>query len=223
MAGAVPTFRNLVEVPAIPDRRATRYAKRLFDIAVCLVLLPIVFPFALVAALGIRFSSPGQVFYLGLRSGLRGRPFRIYKFRTMVVDAEQKGGGTTALNDNRIFPFGRFLRRYKLDELPQLINVLRGEMSLVGPRPELPVYTDQYSEEEQQILSVLPGITDPSSVRFSSLDEIVGTQDADRVFEQTVLPEKNRLRLQYVRTQSFIGDIGIIIMTGWCLVRKIVR
>jgi lipopolysaccharide/colanic/teichoic acid biosynthesis glycosyltransferase len=190
---------------------------------VCLAVLPIVLPVALVVALGVLISSPGPVFYLGTRSGLNGRPFRIFKFRTMVVDAERKGGGTTALNDRRIFPFGRLLRRYKLDELPQLINVLRGEMSLVGPRPELPIYTDQYSDEEREILSVRPGITDLSSLRFSSLDEIVGSDDADRVFEQRVLPEKNRLRLQYVRTQSFTRDMWIIVMTGWCIVRKIFR
>ena len=213
--------KRLVDVSTSPDRCATRGSKRLFDTALCLALLPIIVPFAAVVALGIRISSPGPVFYLGTRSGLNGRPFRIFKFRTMVVDAERKGGGTTALNDRRIFPFGRLLRRYKLDELPQLINVLRGEMSLVGPRPELPLYTDQYSDVEKQILGVRPGITDLSSVRFSSLDEIVGTHDADNVFEQTVLPEKNRLRLQYVRTQTFMGDIWIIIMTGWCIVRKI--
>lgn len=196
-------------------------AKRTFDLVVASLLLLLVLPVILITAAGILVSSPGPVFYLGERTGLNGRRFRIFKFRTMVVDAEQKGGGTTALGDFRIFPFGRFLRRYKLDELPQLLNVLRGEMSLVGPRPELPRYTDRYTEGERIILTVRPGITDLSSIRFSSLDEIVGARDADRVFEEKVLPEKNRLRVRYVETQSFPGDLKILFLTGWCIVRKI--
>ncbi len=196
-------------------------AKRIFDTGVAFVLLLIVLPLALLFAVGILISSPGPIFYLGKRTGFNGRPFLIFKFRTMVVDAERRGGGTTALDDPRIFPFGRFLRRYKLDELPQLLNVLRGEMSLVGPRPELPVYTERYTEAEREILSVLPGITDLSSIRFSSLDEFVGKHDADRMFEENVLPEKNRLRLHYVKSRSFAGDIKILFMTGWCIVRKI--
>lgn len=196
-------------------------AKRIFDLIVTFVLFWLVLPIGLIVAAGIAISSPGPIFYLGQRTGRNGFPFRIFKFRTMVVDAEQKGGGTTALGDSRIFPFGRFLRCYKLDELPQLLNVLRGEMSLVGPRPELPVYTDRYTEEERRILAVRPGITDPSSIRFSSLDEVVGSRDADRVFEERVLPEKNRLRLHYVENQSFAGDLKVLFMTGWCIVRKI--
>ena len=126
------------------------------------------------------------------------------------------------MNDPRIFPFGYFLRNYKIDELPQLLNVLRGEMSLVGPRPELPAYTERYSAEEQAILSVPPGITDYSSIRFSALDQMVGESDADGVFERCVLPEKNRLRLKYVRTRSFWGDVKILVLTVWCIVRKLV-
>ena len=198
-------------------------AKRIFDIVVAFVLSLVILPIASIAAAGVAIASPGPIFYLGQRTGWNGRPFRIFKLRTMVVDAERKGGGTTALADPRIFPFGRFLRRYKLDELPQLLNVLRGEMSLVGPRPELPMYTDRYTEKERMSLAVRPGITDLSSIRFSSLDEVVGARDADRIFEENVLPEKNRLRLQYVQTQSFGGDIKILFMTGWCIVRKIFR
>jgi len=197
------------------------FAKRIFDIVVAFVLLVLAIPFLLIAAVGVAIASPGPVFYFGERTGRHGRPFRIFKFRTMVVDAERKGGGTTALGDPRIFPFGRFLRRFKWDELPQLLNVLRGEMSLVGPRPELPLYTDRYTEKERKILSVRPGITDLSSMRFSSLDEVVGARDADRMFEEQVLPEKNRLRLHYVETQSFALDLKILCMTVWCIVRKL--
>ena len=196
-------------------------SKRIFDIVGASILLIAVIPFLLFFALVILISSSGPVFYLGQRTGLNGRPFLIFKFRTMIVDAERKGGGTTAFGDKRIFPFGRFLRRYKLDELPQLLNVLRGEMSLVGPRPELPKYTDQYTAKERKILTVRPGITDLSSIRFSSLDKIVGDRDADEMFEKKVLPEKNRLRLQYVETQSLIGDLKILLLTVWCILRKI--
>jgi lipopolysaccharide/colanic/teichoic acid biosynthesis glycosyltransferase len=141
----------------------------------------------------------------------------------MVVDAESQGGGTTALDDPRVFSLGRRLRRAKLDELPQLLNVILGEMSLVGPRPELPRYTDRYDAEQRAILSVRPGITDYSSIRFSSLDTIVGSKDADRSFEEFVLPEKNRLRLEYVRTRSFLGDLRILWLTAWCVARKMVH
>lgn len=198
-------------------------AKRLFDIGVALTLLALTLPLWLAIAIGIRISSPGPIFYRGRRTGRGGREFRILKFRTMIVDAERVGGGTTALGDARVFPFGRLLRGWKLDELPQFWNVLCGEMSLVGPRPELAAYTDRYTQDERAILSVLPGITDLSSIRFSSLDEVVGKENADRVFEERVLPEKNRLRLEYVRTRTFLGDLRILAMTGLCIVRKILR
>jgi lipopolysaccharide/colanic/teichoic acid biosynthesis glycosyltransferase len=196
--------------------------KRVFDVIIAGTLFLLTLPIWVIVASGIYCSSPGPVLYWGTRTGWRGRPFRILKFRTMVVDAERQGGGTTALNDPRIFSFGRFLRDYKIDELPQLLNVLRGEMSLVGPRPELHKYTERYSAEERAILSVLPGITDYSSIRFSALDQMVGESDADGVFERCVLPEKNRLRLKYVRTRSFWVDVKILVLTVWCVVRKLV-
>ena len=196
-------------------------AKRLFDVVGASILVLLTLPLWLVIMAGILVSASRPIFFRGLRTGLRGRPFRILKFRTMVIDAERKGGGTTALNDPRVFPFGRLLRRWKLDELPQLLNVICGEMSLVGPRPELPMYTDRYSPTEMEILSVRPGITDPCSIRFSSLDEVVGTDAADQVFEQKVLPEKNRLRLDYVRTRTFLGDLKILTLTILCVGRKI--
>ena len=198
-------------------------AKRIFDFVVASLLLVLTAPIWFVIILGILYYSPGPVLYRGLRAGRGGRTFRILKFRTMVIDAERKGGGTTALNDCRIFPFGLQLRYTKLDELPQLLNVLSGEMSLVGPRPELTVYTDRYTAEERLILSVRPGITDYSSIRFSSLDEIVGNRDADRVFEEKVLPEKNQLRLKYVRDRSFCGDLHIMGLTVYCVFRKIIH
>ncbi|MBE2213403.1 MAG: sugar transferase [Opitutaceae bacterium] len=196
-------------------------AKRVFDLIVAGILLVVTLPIWIVIIMGVLVSSPGPIFYRGLRTGRHGRPFRILKFRTMRPDAERVGGGTTALNDPRVFPFGRLLRYAKLDELPQLINVLLGEMSMVGPRPELPVYTDRYTAEEREILAVPPGITDYSSIRFSSLDTIVGAQDADQNFETNVLPEKNRLRLEYARNRTFFGDLAILALTVRCVLLKL--
>ncbi len=194
--------------------------KRLFDIATCLFALPFFLPFFAIIAIAIKLGSPGSVFYRGWRTGLGGRPFRIFKFRTMVVNAEKIGGGTTALKDPRITRFGKFLRRYKLDELPQVFNVIKGDMSIVGPRPELAQYTGLYKGEELIILSVRPGITDYSSMKFSALDEIVGAGDADRVFEKTVLANKNKLRIRYVKERTFSGDIQLILQTLGLIFRK---
>jgi lipopolysaccharide/colanic/teichoic acid biosynthesis glycosyltransferase len=197
--------------------------KRLFDLVVAFSLLLLTAPVWIFIVLGILVSSPGPIFYRGIRTGRDGKPFAIFKFRTMIIDAERKGGGTTALHDPRVYPFGRLLRHVKLDELPQLLNVLHGEMSLVGPRPELPRYTNRYNPAEKMILSVPPGITDYSSIRFSSLDEIVGAVNADDAFEKHVLPEKNRLRLHYVQSRSFFGDLKILFLTVWCVFRKAFR
>lgn len=194
--------------------------KRIFDLSVCLIALPFFLPLFAIIAIIIKAESPGPVFYLGLRTGLGGKPFKIVKFRTMVVGAEKIGGGTTALNDSRIFRFGAFLRKYKLDELPQIFNVIKGDMSLVGPRPELAQYTGLYKGEELIILSVRPGITDYSSMKFSALDEIVGAGDADRVFEETVLARKNELRIRYVKERTFFGDIKLILQTLCLIFRK---
>lgn len=207
----------------IPPVNPGGIAKRLLDVSVCLIALPLLLPLFALIALGIKWSSPGPVFYLGRRTGLGGKPFDIIKFRTMVVNAEKIGGGTTGLNDPRVYPFGHLLRKYKLDELPQVVNVLKGEMSLVGPRPELPQYTDQYRGEELLILTVRPGITDDSSIEFSSLDEIVGSEDADRVFEEKVLARKNRLRVKYAQQRTFFRDVGLILRTLGCVVRKAFR
>jgi len=194
-------------------RKCSLDPKRIFDLTACLLVLPFLLPFFAIAAIAIKLDSSGPVFYRGLRSGLGGRPFRIFKFRTMVVDAEKIGGSTTALNDARITRVGRFLRMYKLDELPQVLNVIKGDMSLVGPRPELAQYTSLYKGEELIILNVRPGITDYSSMKFSDLDEVVGAEDADHVFEETVLARKNELRIKYVKERSFFGDIHLILQT----------
>jgi lipopolysaccharide/colanic/teichoic acid biosynthesis glycosyltransferase len=172
-----------------------------------------------VIALAVKLDSRGPALYRGLRTGRHGKPFRIFKFRTMVPDAERMGGGSTAKDDPRVTLVGRFLRRYKLDELPQLLNVVKGEMSLVGPRPELPEYTRLYSGEELLILSVRPGMTDYSSLQFIQLGEVLGNEDVDRMYEERVRPIKNALRVKYVKERTFRGDFKIICQTLITLVR----
>jgi len=197
-----------------------RGLKRLLDVQASAVGLVVVSPVLIGVALAVRADSDGPILYRGLRAGRGGEPFHILKFRTMTPDAERVGGTTTAADDPRITRVGAFLRRYKLDELPQLMNVLRGEMSLVGPRPEVLEYANAYTAEERDILSVTPGITDWSSLEFIDLQSHVGGDDADEVFRNEVLPRKNELRLKYVREQSLINDLRILSRTAGKLVGR---
>jgi len=183
----------------------------------------VISPFLIVLAVLVRVDSKGPIFYRGIRCGRYEIPFKIFKFRTMVVDAEKLGGGTTALGDPRITKIGRFMRSSKLDEVPQLFNVLKGEMSFVGPRPELLQYTNQYTEEEKIILSVRPGITDLSSIEFSSLDTHVGSENADSNFETHILPKKNQLRVKYVKERGFFLDMYLIAKTVLLVFRKMLK
>ena len=190
--------------------------KRLFDILLSAVGLLCAAPVFLLLAAAIRSESTGPVFYRGVRVGLHGRIFRIFKFRTMVPDAEQRGGASTHEVDVRITRVGAFLRRFKLDELPQLFNVLLGDMSLVGPRPEVQKFVDMYTPEERIILTVHPGITDWSSIKFHNEGEIIATSgiaDADEAYFKLIRPEKLRLQMKYVRERTLLKDIGIIFAT----------
>jgi lipopolysaccharide/colanic/teichoic acid biosynthesis glycosyltransferase len=195
-------------------------AKRIFDFLCAFAGLLLLSPFFLATAALIKLDSAGPVFYRGVRIGRHGRPFRIFKFRTMIQDAELKGSTATADCDPRITRAGKWLRPSKLDELPQLLNVIRGEMSLVGPRPEVEEHTSCYSEAETIILSVKPGITDEASIHFYNLNELLGTEDANRVFIERYRAEKNRLRVSYVEQQSFRGDLAIIFRTFHCLLAR---
>lgn len=186
--------------------------KRTLDLVLSLLAVVAFAPLLGVIALTIRLTSRGPIFYRGWRTGFRGVPFRIWKFRTMIVDAEQLGT-TTHVHDPRITRVGRVLRKWKLDELPQLFNVINGEMSFVGPRPEVEEHTSLYSEEERAILSVRPGITDLASIRFVRLAEELGSEDPHTVYVTRVRAEKNALRLRYVREQSLSGDVRIVLAT----------
>jgi lipopolysaccharide/colanic/teichoic acid biosynthesis glycosyltransferase len=195
--------------------------KRLFDLLVSFCGLALLSPVLLYVALAIRREDGGPVFYRGERTGRGGRSFRIFKFRTMVVDAEKLGAASTADDDPRITRAGRRLRKYKLDELPQLINVLTGDMSLVGPRPEVKRYTDLYAGEEKAILSVRPGITDWASIWNSDEGALLaGQADPDRYYEEHIRPEKIRLQLRYVRERSFRTDVRILLETLRVILRR---
>jgi len=196
--------------------------KRLFDIALSLLGLTFLAPLFLLIAVLIKAESSGPVFFRQERVGLHGRPFRIHKFRTMRADRESAGPLLTIGADPRIPRVGRFLRRYKLDELPQLIDVLLGRMSLVGPRPEVPKYVALYPEEvHEKVLSVRPGITDWASIRFRDENALLGrAADPERAYVEEVLPIKLRFYLEYVDTRSFLVDLRIIFATIAAVFRR---
>lgn len=197
-----------------------RHIKRILDVLISGIALLILWPFYLLVAMLIALEDGFPVFYRAERGGYHGRSFRICKFRTMVKNADQIGGGTTSLHDPRITKIGNLLRKTKMDELPQLGQVLIGKMSLVGPRPELMQYVEQYQGDERDILQVRPGITDFSSVEFINLDEIVGEENADEMYEKYVLKKKNALRIKYAHTVSLKTDIYIFLLTIWAVLNK---
>ena len=205
------------------DGLYNRCIKRGADILLSGAALLILWPVLLVIAAAVALESGFPVFYRAQRGGYRGKEFKICKFRTMVKNADKIGGGTTALHDPRITKVGNFLRKTKLDELPQLWQVLIGQMSLVGPRPELLRYTSRYQDEELDILKVKPGITDFSSIEFINLDQIVGSQHADEAYEKLVLHRKNQLRIQYAHQVSFSTDLLILRKTISAVARKCLR
>ena len=191
-----------------------RMAKRIFDILFSIVGLILFSPLLLTICILIKLEGGGPVFYRGVRVGKNGTLFRIYKFRSMVVNAEKIGGSSTADDDPRITKIGKFVRKYKLDELPQLINVLKGEMSFVGPRPEVQHYVNMFTKEEKSILTVSPGITDWASLWNSDEGAILaGSPDPERTYMEEIRPEKIRLQLKYVKERSFFTDISIILQT----------
>ena len=183
-------------------------------------LFLLIWPIYLIIALAILIEDGSPVFYRPQRGGYHNKSFRIFKFRSMIKIADKVGGGTTALNDPRITKVGNFLRKTKLDEIPQLFNIIGGSMSFIGPRPELLRYTDQYVGEEKLIFEVRPGITDFSSIEFINLDEIVGQGNADEMYEKYVLKKKNALRIRYAKEVSFATDVKLFSQTVWGVIKK---
>lgn len=197
-----------------------RYLKRLIGLAIAFPFLVIALPIYLVISIAIVAEDGRPVFYRPLRGGYKNKPFRIFKFRTMVKNADKIGGGTTANHDPRITKVGAVLRKTKLDETANLINIIIGTMSFIGPRPELLQYTEKYEGKEKEILEVRPGVTDFSSIEFINLDEIVGSGNADEMYEKYVLKKKNALRVKYAENVSFMTDCKIFITTVWKVLEK---
>ena len=204
-----------LEIAALLARRRPQLiAKRAMDIAISAAALCVLWPVFLLIALAIVIDDPGPVFYRQVRVGRGGRPFRIFKFRTMVVDADNKGLSITVGRDSRITRVGAFLRKTKLDELAQLLNVLCGQMSFVGPRPEVPRYVELYTPYQRQVLLVRPGITDYASIAYRNENDLLaGADDPERMYIETIMPDKIELNMKYLREISPLADLRLILKT----------
>ena len=195
--------------------------KRAFDLVVVTFGIIVLAPLFVLLALWVKLGSRGPVFFRQVRVGLNGKEFRIFKFRTMVIDAEKQGSQVTSGNDSRITGAGRVLRKLKLDELPQLFNVLFGEMSLVGPRPEVPKYVGFYTEEQRRVLEVRPGITGVSQLEFRHEEELLaGQEDVEGFYIASVMPAKLLLDLCYVQNRTFSKDFALLLRTFIAIFRK---
>ena len=195
--------------------------KRIIDTVGSCIGLLLLLPVFLLVAIAIKLDSPGPVLYRQERVGRGGSPFRLFKFRTMHVNADRMQIITVGKRDTRITSVGLFLRRFKLDELPQLINVLNGEMSLVGPRPELKKFTDLYTPEQRSVLAVRPGITDPASIHFRNENEMLeGKPDPIAYYVDEILPVKLSLNMKYLQDRSTLKDLRIILMTALSIFKR---
>ena len=204
-----------LDIAAILEKRKLQLVlKRLMDIVISGGALLVIWPVLLLVALAIKIDDPGPVFYRQVRVGRGGKTFRIFKFRTMVVDADKKGLAITVGRDNRITRVGALLRKTKLDELAQLINVFVGEMSFVGPRPEVQKYVDLYTPYQRQVLLVRPGITDYASIAYrNENDMLAGAEDPERMYIDVIMPDKIELNMKYLREISPLADIRLIFGT----------
>lgn len=188
--------------------------KRLFDIVCSFFGLVILSPLFIFLSLWVELSSRGGVFYKQQRVGLNGRDFTLYKFRSMATGSDKKGLLTVGGKDSRITKAGYFIRKYKLDELPQLFNVFKGDMSFVGPRPEVRKYVDMYSEEQRRVLSVRPGITDIASMKYRNENDLLAkAENPEQYYIDVIMPDKLALNLNYIDTRNFFRDIKLIFRT----------
>ena len=184
-----------------------------FNFICAFIGLLVLSPLFLCVAFLVKIHDGGKVFYRTTRVGRNNRLFVIYKFRTMIPDATQKGAGITSADDSRITPIGRFLRRYKLDEFPQLLNVVLGDMNLVGPRPEDPRYVILYSEEQRKVLEFKPGMTSPASLRYSNEERLLIGDNFLMTYVNEILPKKIEMEMAYLSHQTIFGDVSIILRT----------
>ncbi|WP_232696488.1 sugar transferase [Brevibacillus daliensis] len=195
--------------------------KRLIDMCSSLIGLVLLSPVFLLIALWIKLDSVGPVFFKQVRIGKEGKSFHIYKFRTMISDAENVGKQLTTANDKRITRCGAILRKFKLDELPQLINVVKGEMSLVGPRPEVPTYVRLYNDQQRKVLTVAPGLTDEASIKYRNESELLyHAADAEQMYIEQIMPDKLSMNIQYIEKPSLLADFQIICKTIWVVIKK---
>ena len=195
--------------------------KRLFDIVASGLGLIVLSPLFLVLAIWIKLDSKGPVFYRQVRVGYKNKDFRIFKFRSMRVGADKGSLVTIGGHDPRVTRSGYFIRKFKFDELPQLINVFPGDMSLVGPRPEVRHYVDYWTPEQMHVLDVRPGITDPASIKFRNENELMEkTEDPEKYYIEVIMQEKIKLYLEYVEKHSFFYDLGLIFKTFWVIVKE---
>ena len=188
--------------------------KRAFDVLASFFGLVVLSPLLLAVSAWIMLDSKGGVFYKQARVGRGGRDFKVYKFRSMYTGSDRKGLLTVGGSDPRITRSGRFIRKYKIDELPQLINVLIGDMSLVGPRPEVRRYVNEYTPEQLEVLSVRPGITDPASIKYYNENDILDKQEnPEEYYIRVIMPDKLRINLKYIEERSLVKDIKLIFST----------
>lgn len=202
-------------------KKAALFFKRCFDIAASFFgILFLLIPFAAVAV-AVKCSSRGPVFFRQVRVGKNGRKFRIYKFRTMVADAEKKGMQITVGGDSRVTGIGRVLRKTKVDELPQLFNVFAGQMSFVGPRPEVPHYVDMYSDYQKNVLRIKPGITELASIVYRDENDVLAkSEDPERTYIEEIMPEKIKLNMQYMQKMNVFYDIYLIFRTFAAVLKR---
>jgi lipopolysaccharide/colanic/teichoic acid biosynthesis glycosyltransferase len=193
--------------------------KRLVDVLGAAIGLVVLSPFLLAIGVAIKAYDGGPVFYRATRIGKDGQVFRLYKFRAMVVNADRQGPMVTTKGDARVTPIGRRLRRTKLDELPQLLNVLAGDMSLVGPRPEDPRYVALYTQQQQQVLRVRPGITSAASLIYRHEEQLLSGPDWERVYQDELMPAKLSIDLEYLSTRTLLTDVTLILRTITALFR----
>ena len=195
--------------------------KRTFDIIASGLGLIVLSPLFLVLAIWIKLDSKGPVFYRQVRVGYKNKDFRIFKFRSMRVGSDKGSLVTIGGHDPRVTRSGYFIRKFKFDELPQLINVFLGDMSLVGPRPEVRHYVDYWTPEQMHVLDVRPGITDPASIKFRNENELMEqAEDPEKYYIEVIMQEKIKLYLEYVEKHSFLYDIGLIFKTFWVIVKE---
>lgn len=188
--------------------------KRLFDITASVFGIIILSPLFIFIGLWVGLSSKGGIFYTQTRVGKNNKDFKLYKFRSMRVNSDKQGLLTVGSKDSRITKAGYFIRKYKIDELPQLFNVFLGDMSFVGPRPEVRRYVDMYNQEEMKVLKVRPGITDPASIKYRNENDLLSSaSNPEEYYIQHIMPDKLRINIEYINTQNFFKDLRIIFQT----------